>query len=88
MELSMENANKAFNEDNYEVSLEMFTQLAKEGYVDAMYMQGLHYKEGYGVEVDEDRAISIWKRANKRGSLDAQYALLEITQTTTQCCKG
>jgi TPR repeat protein len=84
----MENAHKAFNEDNYALSLEMFKTLAKEGYVDAMYMHGLHYKEGCGVEMDQERAISIWKRASKRGSLDAQYALLEITQTTTQCCKG
>jgi len=88
MEVTMDNANTAFNEDNYEVSLRMFNQLAKEGYVDAIFMVGLHYKEGRGVEMDEERAISIWKRASKRGSLDAQYALLEITQTTTQCCKG
>lgn len=88
MEVTMENANQAFNEDNYALSLEMFNALAKEGYVDAIFMVGLHYKEGRGVAMDEERAISIWKRASKRGSLDAQYALLEITQTTTQCCKG
>jgi len=51
-------------------------------------MVGRHYKDGLGVPKDEDRALSIWKRASRRGSLDAQYALLEITQTTTQCCKG
>ncbi len=84
----MENANKAFNEERYDVSFAMFNALAKEGYTDAIYLVGRHYKEGYGVEADHEKAISIWKRASKRGSLDAQYALLEITQTTTQCCKG
>jgi len=84
----MENANKAFNEDNYTLSLELFNTLAKDNYVDAIYMVGRHYKDGLGVPKDEDRALSIWKRASRRGSLDAQYALLEITQTTTQCCKG
>jgi len=36
MEVSMENANKAFNEDNYTLSLELFNTLAKDNYVDAI----------------------------------------------------
>jgi len=82
-------ANIAFNEDKYDVSFELYSQMiAKNNDSDALYMLARHYIDGLSVEKDEDRAITILKKAAKRGSLDASYLLLEYKQTTAQCCKG
>ncbi|MBD3798180.1 MAG: SEL1-like repeat protein [Campylobacterales bacterium] len=81
-------ANEAFNEDRFNESFEIYSQIAaKTKDSDAMYMLGKHYYDGLGVEKNIDYAITLWKKASKAGSLDAQYALLEICQTTAQCCK-
>jgi TPR repeat protein len=81
-------ANEAFNEDRYEESFEIYTHIVSATKdIDAMYMLGKHYYDGLGIEKNIDYAISLWKKASKAGSLDAQYALLEISQTTSQCCK-
>lgn len=82
-------ANEAFNQDRYEESFALYSTLAKnpkDG--DALYMLGRHYMFGLGVVADNDRAISLWKRASQAGSIDAKYALLEQNQTTSKCCKG
>ncbi|MDD5359672.1 MAG: SEL1-like repeat protein [Sulfurovaceae bacterium] len=81
-------ANQAFNEDRFNESFEIYTQIVSTTKDrDAMYMLGKHYYDGLGIEKNIDYAISLWKKASKAGSLDAQYALLEISQTTSQCCK-
>jgi TPR repeat protein len=82
-------ANKAFNEDRYEDSLKLYEQLAKEfKSADGYFMLGKHHNEGLGVFKDTEKAISYWKSALKLGSVDAKYALLEISQNTTDCCKA
>lgn len=81
-------ANTAFNEDRYADSFRLYEQIVSATKdVDAMFMLGKHYFDGLGVARNEDIAISLWKRASKAGSLDAKYALLEQSQTTSQCCK-
>lgn len=82
-------ANEAFNDDRYDESFAMYNQIVSTTKdKDAIYMLGKHYYDGLGVEKNIDHAIILWKKASKAGSLDAQYALLEISQTTSQCCKG
>lgn len=81
-------ANRAFNEDRYADSFKLYEQIVSATKdADAMFMLGKHYFDGLGTAHNEDVAISLWKRASKAGSLDARYALLEQTQTTSQCCK-
>ncbi len=81
-------ANKAFNEDRYDDSVRLYEQIVSVTKdADAMFMLGKHYFDGLGTTRNEDAAISLWKRASKAGSLDARYALLEQSQTTSQCCK-
>lgn len=82
-------ANIAFNEDRYEVSLDLYNKMiARNNDSDALYMLARHYIDGLGVKQDLEKAILLLKQSAKRGSLDASYLLLEYTQTTTQCCKG
>lgn len=81
-------ANEAFNDDRYDESFAMYNQIVSTTKdKDAIYMLGKHYYDGLGIEKNIDYAITLWKKASKAGSLDAQYALLEISQTTSQCCK-
>jgi len=81
-------ANKSFNEDRYADSFRLYQQIVTASKdADAIFMLGKHYFDGLGVACDKVMAISLWKRANKAGSLDAKYALLELSQTTSQCCK-
>ncbi len=81
-------ANEAFNDDRYDESFAMYNQIVSTTKdKDAIYMLGKHYYNGFGVEKNIDHAITLWKKASKAGSLDARYALLEISQTTSQCCK-
>jgi TPR repeat protein len=81
-------ANEAFNEDRFDESFLIYSQIVADTKDrDAMFMLGRHYYDGLGVEKNIDYAIALWKKASKAGSLDAQYALLEICQTTGQCCK-
>lgn len=87
-ELAIE-ANRAFNEDRYSDSFRFYEQLVDEfKSADGYFMLGKHYKEGLGVSLDVEKAISYWKSALKLGSVDAKYALLEISQNTTDCCKA
>ena len=89
LEILTQEANKAFNEDRYSDSLKLYERLADEFRdADGYFMLGKHYNEGVGVPKDVDKAISYWKIALKLGSVDAKYALLEISQNTTDCCKA
>ncbi|MEA3418399.1 MAG: hypothetical protein U9Q90_03280 [Campylobacterota bacterium] len=88
-DMTMENATAAYEEDNYIVSFPMFDQLVRKTRdPEAMYFLGRHYIDGLGVEKSQERALELWKKAGKKGCVDAQYALLEIVQTTSQCCKA
>ncbi|BCD59821.1 MULTISPECIES: tetratricopeptide repeat protein [unclassified Nitratiruptor] len=72
-----------FEKDRYEEALPIFKQLAKDGNAEAMYYLGMMYYEGWGVEKDEKAAVEWWKKANRRGSLDAKYMLQIICATSS-----
>ncbi len=87
--ITLDDAMAAYEEDNYEVSFPLLVQLSKQSKdPEVTYMLGVHYHNGMGVAKDRQKAIELWRKASKNGCVDAQYALLEITQTTSQCCKG
>ena len=72
-----------FENDKYDEALPIFKELAREGDAEAMYYLGMMYYEGWGVKKDENRAIEWWKKANRRGSLDAKYMLQTICATSS-----
>ncbi len=87
--ITLENAIEAFEADDFDRSFRLFeTLVRRDKDPEAMYFLGRHYIDGLGVEASEEKAMDIWKRSSKRGNLYAQYAILEIVQTTTACCKG
>jgi len=85
---TLDEATEAFNNDDFVRSFKLFHELRATNDKEVLFYLGLHYKEGYGTSVDMDNALYYWKKANNKGSLDAKYRLLEITQTTSQCCKN
>lgn len=85
---TLQEAIDAFNNNELELSFKLFHELKSTNDADVLFYIGLHYKEGYGTPVDMHNALYYWKKANNKGSLDAKYRLLEITQTTSQCCKN
>ncbi|BCD68496.1 tetratricopeptide repeat protein [Nitratiruptor sp. YY09-18] len=72
-----------FEADKFEEALPLFKALAKEGDAEAMYYIGMMYYEGWGVEKSQEKAIEWWKRANRRGNLDAKYMLQTICSTSS-----
>ena len=44
-------------------------------YTKALYNLGLCYHDGIGTEKDLDKAKSLFKKADKKGDLDAKLAL-------------
>lgn len=88
-ELTLQDAIDAFEEDRYTLSYPVLEKIvATKRDPEAMFYLGLHLVDGLGCEQNVERALEIWKRAGKKGSVDAQYALLEHVQTTSQCCKA
>ncbi len=79
----LKTAMEHFENDRYEEALPLFEKLAREGNAEAMYYLGMMYYEGWGVDKDLDKAIEWWKRANRRGSLDAKYMLQTICSTSS-----
>ena len=72
-----------FENDKYNEALPIFEKLAREGNAEAMYYLGMMYYEGWGVEQSQEEAVRWWKRANRRGSLDAKYMLQTICSTSS-----
>ncbi len=79
----MAKAVELFEKDRYQEAYEIFKELAREGDAEAMYYIGVLYYEGWGVEKSVDKAVEWWKRANRRGSLDAKYMLQTICATSS-----
>ncbi len=72
-----------FEKEKFTEAYKIFKELAKEGDAEAMYYIGMLYYEGWGVEKSEEEAVKWWKRANRRGSLDAKYMLQTICATSS-----
>lgn len=87
--MTIQDVYTAYNNEDYKLSIKIISSIINKNRnaYEALYMMGLHYKEGYGVEKNLNEAIKIWKKASKLGSVDAQYALTEITQHTATFCK-
>ena len=79
----LKSAIEHFDNDRYEEALPLFEKLAREGDAEAMYYLGIMYYEGWGVDKDLDKAVEWWKKANRRGSLDAKYMLQTICSTSS-----
>ncbi|WP_187648043.1 tetratricopeptide repeat protein [Nitrosophilus labii] len=75
----LKRAIELFEEDRYEEAMLIFEKLARDGDKEAMYYMGMFYYEGYGVQKDKKKAIEWWKRADRRGSIDAKYMLQTIS---------
>ncbi len=72
-----------FNEDRYEEALKLFQEIyLASKHKEATYFLGLFYDNGYGVEKDEQKAISYYRKASRAGSVDASYMLQTKAQTT------
>lgn len=85
---SIEDAYAAYDKEDYKLSIEITSHLMEnQKSYEPFFLMGLHYKEGYGVEKNLEKAIKLWKKASKLGSVDAQYALTEMTQHTASFCK-
>jgi TPR repeat protein len=76
-------AMELFEQNRFEEALPIFKELARKGDAEAMYYLGMMYYEGWGVERDEKQAVEWWKRADRRGSLDAKYMLQTICATSS-----
>ncbi len=72
-----------FEKDRYEEALPLFEELAREGNAEAMYYLGMMYYEGWGVDKDLDKAVEWWKKADRRGNLDAKYMLQTLCSTSS-----
>ncbi len=79
----LQKAIEMFEEDRYDEALPIFLDLAKKGSAEAMYYLGMMYYEGWGVEKSQESALQWWKKANRRGSLDAKYMLQTICSTSS-----
>jgi len=79
----LKKAIELFEQERYKEALPIFEKLAKNNDKEAIYFVGLFYYEGYGVKKDEKKAIEWWKRAERRGSLDAKYMLQTICATSS-----
>ncbi|MRI83651.1 MAG: hypothetical protein C6I00_04450 [Nitratiruptor sp.] len=79
----LKEAVELFERDRYEEALPLFQELAKAGSAEAMYYIGMMYYEGWGVEKSQEKAVEWWKKADRRGSLDAKYMLQTICATSS-----
>ena len=79
----LQRAVELFEQDRYEEALPIFQKLAKQGNAEAMYYIGMMYYEGWGVEKSQEKAVEWWKKADRRGSLDAKYMLQTICATSS-----
>ncbi len=79
----LQKAIELFEADRFEEALPLFRELAKKGSSEAMYYLGMMYYEGWGVQKSQDKAIEWWKKADRRGSLDAKYMLQTICATSS-----
>ncbi|WP_200763707.1 tetratricopeptide repeat protein [Nitrosophilus alvini] len=79
----LQEAIELYEKDRFEEALPLFKELAKSGDDEAMYFLGLIYYEGQGTKKDIDLAIKWWKKADKRGNLDAKYMLQTISTSSS-----
>ena len=57
---------------NMKRAVELFTEAAELGSIDALYKLGLAYYHGMGVEKDEAKAAEFYKRAAMQGCVESK----------------
>lgn len=72
---SLETGITAYQEKQYSKALEVFHHYSEKHEPEAQYYLSMLYRQGLGVERDEDVAFLWCKRAADEGLLDAQYQL-------------
>ena len=70
-----EEAQAAFDKNDYVTAMRLWRPLAEEGNVDAQNNLGLMYEEGMGVPQDHAMAVSWYRKAADQGSGFAQFNL-------------
>ena len=62
-------------QNNMKRAVELFTEAAELGSIDALYKLGLAYYHGMGVEKDEAKAAEFYKRAAMQGCVESRHKL-------------
>jgi TPR repeat protein len=63
---------------NYAIAYCLWQPLAEQGDSQAQYNIGWMYHNGYGLTIDDQKALSWWLKAATTGSADAHFALGEL----------
>ena len=84
----LDKAIELFELEDYEDSYKIFKEYAQTNRSsgEAPYYLGLFYYHGYYVNCDIEQAKQWWKRAKKNGSIDADFMLQSIDQSTICKC--
>ncbi len=69
---------EAFNNEDYATALAIWTPLAEDGDLNAMYNIGLIYDEGLGVETDKARALKWYLPPAADGDVAARFNVATI----------
>ena len=68
-------ARKCYDEGDYDTAFEYWNKAAELGDLIAHYQLGVIYREGEGVEKDEEKAVYHWEKAAVGGDPDARHNL-------------
>ncbi len=74
----IENASKAFSDNNYELALSIITPLIESGNAAATGMLGLAYQHGAGVEQNSQEAIKYFQKAVELGDAYSAHNLARL----------
>jgi len=78
-----DNGQAAWTAGDYAVALREWQPLAKQGHAEAQRALGYMYEHGIGVEEDETKAVTLYRRAALQGSVEAQFRLGLMTAEGT-----
>ena len=71
----LEKALVAYQENDFDTSLNLLTPLAESGDPKAQYSLGVMYSDGNGVLLDYKEAMKWWRLSAEQGNTDAQRSL-------------
>lgn len=78
-----EDGYRLYNERKFEEAFEvLFDAAAYKNDGEAQYYVGMMYRNGFGVEQSEEKAMTWWAKARRNGQRDAAFALSEIKTST------
>lgn len=64
-----------FYKEDYEKAVELYRKAAEQGNIDAQYILGDCYENGYGVEENENEAVKWYRKAAEQGHGEAKERL-------------